>query len=360
MNQSRNIGLDIVRSTAIIFVLACHSTFFLVDVDATFLVYLGVLSVEIFFVLSGFLIGKSMMGSMVEENSALSLKKFYLGRCLRTLPLYYLLLIVTALIKKQQIPLSCILFVQNFNEVDLNFLPVSWSLSIEEWFYFLVPLFLFFAMKLFSKRFKKKNIFFVVSIILCVIPFVLRVHSVVSNKLPWDFSVRKQIFLRLDSIMMGVILAGIKNYATDIYNKISRSKICLAFSLGGLVLLGILYSTYLGRGDYMDKSIFWKIGLFSILPLLSCFLIMYMENSESINNRLKGKTISKYIYELSVLSYGLYLIHWNIFEQVSVHYKGLVALAICVIVSIIISKIVYHLIEIPIMRLKKNIVQKMK
>ena len=37
------------------------------------------------------------------------------------------------------IPLSCFVFLQNFSESDLSFLPVSWSLSVEAWFYFLIP-----------------------------------------------------------------------------------------------------------------------------------------------------------------------------------------------------------------------------
>jgi len=357
MEKNRNIGLDIVRSVAITLVLICHSGFFLVDTDTTVITFLGVLSVEIFFVLSGFLIGRIMINSIVEESSLLSLKKFYISRWLRTLPVYYMMLIITALVKKQQIPISCFFFVQNFNEVNLNFLPVSWSLSIEEWFYLLVPFILFIMVKFRSTKRTKKNIFFSVSFVLCIIPFGLRIFSVFNNELPWDFAVRKQIFLRLDAIMMGVLLAGIKFYISDIYNRISKSIICLVCSVVGFIVLGIIYYNYLGRADNFNSSELWKIVWFSVLPFLSCLLVMYMENSKYINEVLRGKTITKYIYNLSVLSYALYLIHWNIFEQVSAYCKGWLALVGCTIVSVVISKIVYELFEKPVLKLRKKIIQ---
>ena len=93
---SRNLGLDILRSVAIGLVLMAHSlTFFFrwtrLDLDASYYV-LGFLGVELFFVLSGFLIGRILIEDVLPERSWRSLGRFYIRRWLRTLPPYYLVL----------------------------------------------------------------------------------------------------------------------------------------------------------------------------------------------------------------------------------------------------------------------------
>ena len=139
MDTKRNIGLDILRVAAAMLVIICHSGFFSVGISFRFLSFGGVLAVEIFFALSGLLVGKSLIQAVVGPEPGKALKKFYVNRLLRTLPLYYIMLLVTAVVSGKGIPLSCFVFLQNFSESDLSFLPVSWSLSVEAWFYFLIP-----------------------------------------------------------------------------------------------------------------------------------------------------------------------------------------------------------------------------
>ena len=125
MSGKRNVGLDILRVTAAMLVIICHSGFFSVGISFQFLSFAGVLAVEIFFVLSGLLVGKSLIQAVVSPEPGNALEKFYVNRVFRTLPLYYIALIVTALASGRRIPLSCFVFLQNFRESDLSFLPVS-------------------------------------------------------------------------------------------------------------------------------------------------------------------------------------------------------------------------------------------
>lgn len=227
--KERNLGLDIARSIAIIFVLVSHSRAFFKSYDLQFLSICGLLGVEIFFVLSGFLIGKIIIDSLVDNPSVNSLKKFYIRRWFRTLPLYYLVLFLIAIINQQSIPHRNFVFLQNFNENALNFLAVSWSLSIEEWFYLSVPIILLIFIKLLDGKIERKNIFFMVTIGIGLVSFLLRLYTVLEYNPTWDYGIRKQIFLRLDSIMFGVILAGIKKYYKNIYVKFTSTKLPAIF-----------------------------------------------------------------------------------------------------------------------------------
>lgn len=358
--RNRNLGLDIVRSIAILLVLICHSTFFLNNINGAFLTYCGVISVEIFFVLSGFLIGRIIITTIVKEYSLNSLKDFYIKRWFRTLPLYYLILFVTSIIKNQSIPHRNYVFIQNFNKHALGFLPVSWSLSVEEWFYLLIPIILVIFLKLFNNKFKEKEIFFMITILLCSISFLIRTYIVVKYNPTWDYGVRKQIFIRLDAIMIGVILSGIKIYMSKNYTKIALSRGSKLISIIGFILLGLIYTKYLGIDDNFDKSMFWKIGLFSLVPILSCFFIMWMEMSEKINITINKMKISRLFNEISTISYAIYLIHWNIFEQLSKHVKGFYGLLLALILTLIITKIINLIFEVPIMNLRDRITSKEK
>src|SRR4051812_45813147 len=133
--EGRNFGLDVVRCLAITCVLTAHS-----GVYTFFGLNLGFVGVEIFFVLSGFLIGQILVRDFAAPADSRIIFKFYLHRWLRTLPLYLLVLIVKDLCEDGGTHLRFYFFSQRNS--DLTFFPVSWSLQIEEWFYLLLPLFL--------------------------------------------------------------------------------------------------------------------------------------------------------------------------------------------------------------------------
>lgn len=364
MEKGRNIGLDIIRILAAILVIICHSGFFSVGIRFEFLSFAGVLAVEIFFVLSGLLVGKSMILAIVDREPAKTLGKFYVNRCFRTLPLYYIMLFVTAAISGTRIPLSCFVFCQNFNSTDLSFLPVSWSLSVEAWFYFLIPpLFLLLTKALSAKFSTEKSVLIAVGI-LCLIPFILRVFCALAFDPEWDYGIRKQIPLRLDSIMMGVFLAAVKLYHNEQYRKISAKPACLIFSVMGILALYILYCTYLVKDNNFDESALSKIFIFTLLPFFCCFLIMYMENSASIE-KLRTKKGVRLIYGLSTLSYGVYLIQLSVFTGVSGYFIGTrfviswLGFLAAIALTVATAALAYLFVEISATKLRNRIMSKL-
>ncbi len=133
------------RATAILLVLALHASQVSNGIPAS-LAYasaFGWMGVDIFFVLSGFLIGRQLF----EASSVpplLRIKEFYIKRWVRTLPLYFTVLCFYVVAKPllgfpfQGEPLAYIVFLQNYLGIE-DFVQ-SWSLCIEEQFYLFFPL----------------------------------------------------------------------------------------------------------------------------------------------------------------------------------------------------------------------------
>ena len=192
LGSRRNFGLDIVRSTAILLVLASHSLFFLfpfygrqlVEVFGVF----GSYGVEIFFVLSGFLIGQLVIKEVLSPPGLRGLGHFWVRRWFRTLPPYYLVLAIRTL-TGHPFHWRFLVFLQNFDAKVLSSFPVSWSLSIEEWFYLLTPLLLLLAFM--GSRRRGPSVFFVTCALIAVVAFVARAICVVK----WNMQVRDHIFL---------------------------------------------------------------------------------------------------------------------------------------------------------------------
>jgi peptidoglycan/LPS O-acetylase OafA/YrhL len=103
-----------------------------------------------FYRASGFLIGTILLNKSMERKFSMrELMKFWLRRWFRTLPAYYLMLgiiILCSALGNTPLPSKIELygiFSQNIITVHPAFFPEAWSLSVEEWFYLLVPFMVF-------------------------------------------------------------------------------------------------------------------------------------------------------------------------------------------------------------------------
>jgi peptidoglycan/LPS O-acetylase OafA/YrhL len=155
--------LDGLRSFALLFVILTHWFSFFVDWDSffalpLFFIHYGWIGVDLFFVLSGFLITGILLDSKTKAHFFLN---FYIRRALRILPLYYLVLVLFMVVlpltgifasvdnfwKSPPAPMWYFLFISNLAEglglARHDFFVVTWSLAIEEHFYLFWPLVVF-------------------------------------------------------------------------------------------------------------------------------------------------------------------------------------------------------------------------
>ena len=150
MIKQRIFGLDVMRAAAILLVVFSHTLWIVPNAKGLVLDLLslsGFLGVEIFFVLSGFLIGKIIYKLFVNDEFDFSkVKYFWVRRWFRTLPNYYFVLLLNialAIYLGTNLPDNLwqyFLFFQNFSSGMPLFFTESWSLPIEEFAYIVGPL----------------------------------------------------------------------------------------------------------------------------------------------------------------------------------------------------------------------------
>ncbi len=172
--------------------------------------YSGTFGVELFFVLSGYLIGTLLLEIIERGPSWQAWSRFMVRRWMRTLPLYFLWLAILAVFWR---PLNTpwahyaayTFFLQNWawHMPADNWFGVSWSLAIEEWFYLLFSVTLIGAALLVAR---KQAVWLALGLFLCI-PFACRLVAQHAFGLE-DPS--KITLLRLDAIAYGVALARLQ------------------------------------------------------------------------------------------------------------------------------------------------------
>ncbi|WP_293891706.1 acyltransferase family protein [Flavobacterium sp.] len=160
--KPRIFGLDLMRAMAISMVLCSHILWIYNPNDGLIrqlFALFGFLGVEFFFVLSGFLIGRILYGIYIKDDYTIkSALHFLKRRWFRTLPNYFLILIINIIItftlgySMPKLGLYFIFLQNGFYKMS-TFFPESWSLSVEEWAYMVLPI----SLLLFSVFYKPKN-----------------------------------------------------------------------------------------------------------------------------------------------------------------------------------------------------------
>lgn len=362
LNSNRIYGLDILRALAILFVVAGHGAYLMPAARYKYIYFFIFDGVSIFFVLSGFLIGGILI-KILKENILDSklIINFWIRRWYRTLPNYFLIFIILLLLnyifnnnfsvydKKQYF-----LFAQNLFSEHPHFYPEAWSLSIEEWFYLLIPIILFVLIKVFKISINNSILFTAFGIIISITLFrYFRYDSLkIDNVSTWDRTLRKQVFTRLDSLMYGVIGAYIYFHFKNFWNKYK-----IHFLIIGISLFISMKFNLLGFSRF---GLYHCVFSFSTTSLATLFLIPYLSCLKT------GKGfIYKLITYISLISYSMYLINltivqkwilrnidWTLLENFNGYLFLLLRYSLYWALTIIISILIYKYFEIPTMNLR--------
>ena len=328
----RVFGLDVMRAIAILIVVDAHATIALKEYyDGAFWHHLLPDGVELFFVLSGFLIGGILIRSYEKKGSFDSnlLLNFWTRRWFRTLPNYYLVLIgliVFALLRawrsglQDTLPDGSILaryfvFVQNFAQPIPDFFPETWSLAIEEWSYITLPLLLWVLHSLLSARLPRQRI--VLLTILLVIVGTNLYRFILALQIPisaGEVEFRGMVATRLDAISYGVLGAYCRHYFPTYWtNDTLRRRL---FILGLiLTMLTALSSSIVTLHFYHEFGIlsgytFYKRTLYFLITGVNMALLLpFMDGWRTAKGGWARFGISQFITHISLISYSMYLLN---------------------------------------------------
>ena len=324
----------------------------------------GFLGVDIFFVISGFLI-TGIIITEIQQNS-FSLKQFYTRRIKRIYPAFITVMALVSFIAsaifiyndfnklRKTIELA-IAFLSNFYlgltqgyfDLSANENPVLhiWSLAVEEQYYLIFPLILILA----YKKFREIKVLFIITLILF---FILLATSFIPANFYKEVLHQPNIYylsnLRFPELLVGSLLAIYHNLSNKV--QLSKQVNNILAILSTLLLFSCLF--------LMNNDIAFIPGITLILPCIFTALIIH---TTSQNNIIKLCLSNKVIVFIGKISYSLYLYHW-IFIAFAYYITGEKqinnqSIAIVIILTIIFSVLSYYLIEQPIRKSKLNFKQ---
>lgn len=335
--------LDSVRGIAVLWVLL-HNTDIYPSLHLDWMAANGWMGVDLFFVLSGFLITGILLDSKRSDGY---FRNFYARRCLRIWPLYYSALIFMFVIVPILRPSeahtifetrsspwwSYPIFLQNFlvpiPTMATGLLGVTWSLAVEEQFYLVWPVVV---------RFCSENQIRRIAIAIILFSPLLRLY--LSTR---QVNIYSNTFCRLDGLMAGALLA------TAI-----RSRDFIAPRYTRYAWIGFLLSGALALAIETDHAR-WIVFSFTALASVS-FVYLVLFSSQRWLKVILG---NRFLVYTGTISYGMYLLQKIPLDAVkSFHFEQhqFLALPITVAVTYVLAAASWKFLEKPFLNLKRYFV----
>jgi peptidoglycan/LPS O-acetylase OafA/YrhL len=306
--------LDVLRGLAILLVLGRHPVFEPPDSGfwGTFgqvWKHVGWTGVDLFFVLSGFLIGGLLFNEFT-RTSSLDIRRFLIRRAFRIWPGYIALLLFMLLVVPFYHPGGALftnserfvalaphfLHLQNYlGNVQLH----TWSLAVEEHFYLFLPFLLFVLFRFSSSTTRLFTLVTVAAATLAITCLALRLitapHTPLTD-LAWRLN---PSHLRMDSLFFGVFLSAFYHLRPNEFSALASRRtllVCVSLILmSPMLLLPIETSTFVSTWGY------------TLLYLgYGCLVVVAVSSGES---KSAG---SRAIERVGISSYGIYLWHWHL------------------------------------------------
>jgi peptidoglycan/LPS O-acetylase OafA/YrhL len=314
-NIHRMIELDILRGIAILLVLGRH----ILDIPETlsplvresFLIWreIGWIGVDLFFVLSGFLVSR-LLFTEYRETGRLRISLFLIRRSLKIYPSFYVFLLFSIFsVYFFSLPVAFsrtalfgeLLFFQNYIGAFWNH---TWSLAVEEHFYLALATIMLVLVR-FRSNAKDPFIFIPKLIVtIAIVILFLRVWLSGLEAVGVWRSIFPHTHLRVDSLFCGVLIAYYYTFRTEILLTKTRPwlwlcsiSVCLTF------LLPILFP--------LDESRFMYSFGFSLIYLgFGCLLLLCLHHV--CTNKMRARATFSYLATVGRNSYSIYL--WHMFS----------------------------------------------
>lgn len=360
MTPNRIFGLDILRATAIMCVMIYHCMLIVFDEHIEWVLYAPIPDgVELFFVLSGFLIGKIFINKYLENGiGADTMLSFWKNRWFRTLPAYFFTLgviIVLFYFQHDKMPnfMKYVFFIKTLFAPKNGIFPESWSLAIEEWFYLSLPILVFMLDRLLRRFISKEKVIIIYISFIIVFSIIIRLY--IYTKIPSQYSIiwgeyfRSTTLIRLDSIIYGVLAA----YISIRYKEKFSSQKLVLFIFGGISLI-LLFLYHKLNYKSNDFSILYRVMFYPACSILvMCTLPMF----NSIRKYDDKNIYYKLIFRISTISYSLYLVNLTIVGENLKKYisNDVIKFVLYWLLSFLLAEIMYRTIEKPFINLREKI-----
>src|SRR5690606_3128074 len=286
------------------------------------------IGVELFFVLSGFLIGGSLHKVFLRQDYNLEIMRNFLRRrMLRIMPNYLLVLIVNIAVFSYlgydiAKPWKYFVFLQNFAAPMLPFFPESWSMAIKEIPYFIIP-FVLLWLAVLVKTGNRDRLYITMIILLIALPLLAKYLFYLNHPkitLPqWNVALRSVAIYRIDAVMTGVLFAWLRfnfggswkryRYAMAVFSVLIFASLA---TLVGFVKLSIL-----------DFPFFYDVLFLPLISLASALLLPFFCEWKSAPEFLERP-----VKFLGAVSYFVYLIHYSLILFLMKHYIDTTAFTI--------------------------------
>lgn len=336
--------IDGLRAIAVLSVIFFHSDFHIFSG--------GYVGVDIFFVISGYLISTIIINEY--KNQEFKLSKFYERRIRRiipalaivtmaSMPFAYYILTPEELRKFSQSLIALSVFSSNiffwkttgyFDDAsELQPLLHTWSLTTEEQFYLLFPIFFIFIMKNFY-RYKLHTIFFI-----ALASFIYSDHLTITDASSSFYLLPTRAWELISGVVLSIILKNNKYQHLDG----ASSKL---FSTIGFIFL--LYSI-----TNFDKNTPTP-SYYTLIPILGTCLLIAYSNKSNIAGKILG---NNFITGIGTLSYSAYLWHQPIFSFYRLSISGQpekLEFIILIFITMLLAYLTQKFIEVPFR--KKNLV----
>ncbi len=344
------------RALAILLVMAAHSVLPRWNEGWLHLVKDGMAvgGVELFFTLSGFLIGGILLRELADrpDSGWKDVRRFWQRRWFRTLPNYYLFLGLHAVLALSRKDTSMTagavgvhaVFLQNIFTQPPLFFYISWTLAIEEWSYILLPL-LWMGLRRVGGRGPAAAASAVGLMVLAGLTLRLC--------LPWGDAALNTVIRRPDALMLGVAAAIVARYRPAWWQR------ARAFAPVGALLMFAWVSAYVITQNEPGVPPLWaRVIVVNGMALGASLMLPWFSDWPAAT--FPGARVISWI---SAISYSLYLAHiplifiWHRvwFKDFGRPYDTLnegIYLLICWISFFVVAGLVYRFFEQPVMRLR--------
>jgi peptidoglycan/LPS O-acetylase OafA/YrhL len=359
----RNKRLDVLRCIAILLVFFRHAA------PSVPIARAGWVGVDLFFVLSGFLIS-GLLFKEYKTRGAISFKRFFIRRGFKIYPSFYFFLLGTLafeLITHKLHPLahylSEALYLQNYAGSVWNH---TWSLAVEEHFYILLPLLLLCLIRFSSQRanpFQMIPAVFGLVAIACLalrMTTVLRIHP--ATMMDWDVFQRVLFptHERIDSLFFGVLLGYFHHFRPEVIERLlisTRRRLALVLLAGLLLFPALLFSP---TNSFMLTAGLTMLYLGFGIVLMLCLHVRGIMPARGARLISAVGTIVAFV---GMYSYSIYLWHEPVMKIVpmvlSRLFRGqihdLTLITVDLLMSLAVGITLSRLIEYPILALRDRL-----